>query len=80
MINAVQASRQTLNQMKHMWELGSRAAARVRLVAAADLPYNPEQEPYYQLDNDADTDVESFAAFHSILASKAFPHSSQAVL
>ncbi|OIW22750.1 hypothetical protein CONLIGDRAFT_650193 [Coniochaeta ligniaria NRRL 30616] len=80
MINAVQASRETLNQKKHMWELGTRGAARVRLVAAADLPYSPEQEPYYQLDDDADTVVESFDAFHSILASKAFPHSSQAVL
>lgn len=80
MVQAVRASRETINRMKHMWELGARAADKMLLVAGADLPYSADQEFYYRLDDESESAIDGFDSYYSILASKAFPLSSQAIL
>ncbi|KAK9773987.1 putative Heterokaryon incompatibility domain-containing protein [Seiridium cardinale] len=78
MIKAMQAKRETLNQMAQFWEYGKRAAGKFCLRAKASLPYTRENEFYYELDG-SDPEHDTFDACVSIIAGKAFPCASQTV-
>ncbi|KAH6977645.1 hypothetical protein EDB80DRAFT_738182 [Ilyonectria destructans] len=80
MVQATRASRATINQMKHMWMLGGRAAEKMPLVAAAEFPYSIEQEVHYSLGGDGDPEIEDFEPYLAALAAKALPRSSQSIL
>ncbi|KAM7205216.1 hypothetical protein V8F33_001047 [Rhypophila sp. PSN 637] len=81
MVHATQASRKTINRMIGLWKLGSKAAEKMQLIAAADLPYSPGREFYYELsDGESDRVTASFDAYDTLLAARSFPRSSQSVL
>ncbi|KAM7219331.1 hypothetical protein V8F06_005230 [Rhypophila decipiens] len=81
MVHATQASRETINRMIGLWKLGAKAAEKMQLIAAADLPYSPGREFYYELsDGESDRVTASFDAYDTLLAARSFPRSSQSVL
>jgi hypothetical protein len=49
MIDAIPASRNVLNRMDILWNLGSGAAEKLMLIASASLPFSSESEIYYSV-------------------------------
>jgi hypothetical protein len=79
MIHAIPASRPTITKMIHSWDLGSRAASKMKLHAEAQLPFSRESEVYYTLEN-CDVVKSNFTKEVIMLAGRAFPERSESIL
>ena len=79
MIDTVPTSRKVTNRMEVCWKAGSDAAKKLKLYGEAQLPFPAESEIYYLLDL-SDPIRSKFGPELSMLATHAFPASSQGIL
>ncbi|KAK8023581.1 hypothetical protein PG993_011647 [Apiospora rasikravindrae] len=81
MIQAVDTSRSTRNEMELYWELGTKAASGLTLVASSTLPYTDLNESVcYELAGNKDQYPGRFSPEILMLSSKAFPCKNQEIL
>jgi len=73
MIESIPASRQVLNRMGFLWDLGSQAAENLRLVAQSETPFENRSEIWYSVDGDNNFDAQRADTKTQILAGRAFP-------
>ncbi|CZT08334.1 uncharacterized protein RAG0_13444 [Rhynchosporium agropyri] len=79
MIESIRTSRTTHNRMSHLWDLGSKAASKIYLVAEAEFPYTQDSEIYYVSEN-RDESLKRFGTEVLMLAERSFPEQSESVL
>ena len=82
MIDALRLNRDVLNKMEEFWTRGSRAAEKVQLIptSEATLPFGPESDIYYSLDERNDLSRNRFRGSISMIADHGFPATTQSIL